>query len=261
MIILIAAFFISSLASILAGFFGSGAGLTAIPLLSKLLHLTNIPPIYYMHVAIGTCFAFSIVIMATAAITQHKRQTINWTLFWRLFYPINLGVIMGSLYAKNLNSQHLHIIFGSFTVCLAIWSILPKNPNSKHWSTISPHFLLTGFLVGISCGVTGMGVLTIPYLRKYGIPLISAIATTQAIGITTSLFGMLTYIFIGLGIKSLPFSCIGYVDWQLLLPLAIGSIFFARYGVKLSHKISPNTLNLLFSLFLLIVGSDMLLSS
>lgn len=259
--ILIAAFLISSLAGITAGFFGTGSGLIAIPLLSKLLRLTDIPHEYSLHVAIGTAFTFCIILMSVAAITQHRKKTINWKLFWRLFYPMNLGIIIGGLYAHNLNNQNLHIVFGGFTICLAIWSIIPKNPNTPHWSTSSRYFLITGFIVGITCGITGMGVLSVPYLRKYGVALINAIATTQALGIATSIFGMFTYIFMGLGNKALPSSCIGYVDWQLLLPLVLGCMIFARFGVKVSHRMSPKTLNLLFSLFLAIIGSDMLLSA
>lgn len=260
--ILIAAFLIASVSSFTAGFFGSGSGLVGIPLFSRLLRLTNVPLEDNMHVVTGTFLAFGLVLMTVATLTQHKQSNVNWKLFWRLFFPTNLGVIAGSIYARNLNNHHLHLFFGIFVLCLAIWSIIStKKSVTSNLPATSHHFPIVGFFVAFTVGMTSMGILTIPYLRKYGVPLVSAIATTQALGILTSLFGALSYIITGWSNKTLPSSCVGYVDWQLLIPLTLGGIIFARFGVKVSHRMSPIILHQLFCIFLLVVGSEMLLTA
>lgn len=258
--VLIAVFFIASIASIVSGFFGSGSGLVSVPLLSHVLYFTDIPQQYNMHVVVGTLFPFGLIITIIATIIRHKQNTINWSIFRRLLIPTILGVICGSLFTHNMNNHVLRIFFGLFILSIAIRSLINiKYPNTnKFWSSSAIHFEIMGFLAAVSSGITSMGILMVLYLRKYGISLLSSIAIAQAIGVVTAIVGTVSYIVLGLGATDLPSSCLGYIDWQLLIPMVIGGVLFTKVGAKLSYKVSEKLLNKLFCGFLFIVALEML---
>ena len=50
---------------------------------------------------------------------------------------------------------------------------------------------------------------------------------------------------------------IGYLSPQLVLPMVVGGIITAPFGVKLSKKLSEKTIRMLFVLILLLVISRM----
>lgn len=259
MIITLTVFLIACLASAVSGFFGSGSGLVSVPLLSHLLYFTNIPPQYNMHVVIGTLFPFGFVITVIATIIRHKQNIIDWNIFRRLLLPTIFGVICGSLCAHYINNFGLRIFFGLFILTVAIQNVVNlKYPNTKFWKISSFHFEIVGFLAAFSSGVTSMGILMVLYLRKYGISLLSSIAIAQTIGIVTAIFGTVAYIILGLNIKELPASCLGYVNWQFLIPMVAGGLLFTKFGARLSYQISTKLLNQLFCGFLFIVALEML---
>ncbi len=113
-------------------------------------------------------------------------------------------------------------------------------------------------MIAIIAGFIGTGILIIPFLRKYGFSLLSSIAMTLALGTVITLFGALSYVVAGWHETGLPVSCVGYVDWSLLLPLAAGSAVFTRFGVKVSHLIHPTILHYLFCALLFIISIKML---
>ena len=256
--IMLIAFLAASVASIFAGFFGSGASLVLVPVLNHLLVTEQIPNAYNMQVSIGTALAFGFIMMLIATHAQHKKGAVIWPIFWRLFWPTVIGVILGSLLASQLSGKALHWIFGISLILLAAWSYVRRKKDNTHWSMDHWFFLFGAFLIAISVGLIGAGVLTIPFLRKYKVPLLNAIALTVALGIITAFFGTLSYILMGYGKPGLPSSCIGYVDWQLLLPLTVGSLLFSKQGVKLAHHVPHNILHYLFCVFLLGIGIKML---
>jgi uncharacterized membrane protein YfcA len=44
-----------------------------------------------------------------------------------------------------------------------------------------------------------------------------------------------------------------------LIGIAVTSMFFARFGAKLAHKLSPRVLKRLFALLLVVVGTSFLI--
>lgn len=58
----------------------------------------------------------------------------------------------------------------------------------------------------------------------------------------------------------LPELSFGFVYLPALLGIALTSVFFARFGAKLAHKLSPVLLKRLFALLLTVVGLSFLLN-
>lgn len=263
MLFFLYAFLIAGFSSFLAGIFGGGIGLVAVPLLSKLFILNDIPQKDNMRIVIGTIFAFSLGVMLIATIKQHKKKNVNWSLFLHMVLPIAFGVIIGSFSASILNMKIVKIFF--VTVLLIFTCYGAISSKRKNENILGPKikfsksdFLIT-WIIGICIGITSLGILIVPYIRTRRIPLISAIATTQALTVINSLVGTLSYIALGINNKLLPNSCIGFVDWQMLVPLMLGGIFFTKLGIKVSNFIPNKTLNILFNLFLLSICVTMLI--
>ena len=255
--VIVIALITSGIASIIAGFFGSGAGMVAVPVLSVLLKLQHIPSSVNMHVAIGTTLAFSAIFMTASAYEQHKHGAINWTLFKKLIVPTVFGILVGSFIAGLLSSSMLRLVFGLFLLIIAIVSLFKRKSHSN-WNSQAWHFKCFGFLIAISVGLVGTGIITIPFLRKYGLSLVNAIAMSVTLGVITASVGGFIHIISGWQETKLLSSCIGYVDWQLLIPFSIGSIACAKFGVRLSHKTSPTLMHYLFCGFVLLIAIKML---
>jgi uncharacterized membrane protein YfcA len=56
----------------------------------------------------------------------------------------------------------------------------------------------------------------------------------------------------------LPAHSLGFIYLPAVIVFALTSMFFAPFGAKLAHKLSPRTLKLLFALMLVGVGIDFL---
>lgn len=256
MVILIA-LITSSVSSIIAGVFGSGAGMVAVPVLSELLKFQNISDTVNMHIAIGTTLAFSIIFMIASTYEQHKHEAIDWSLYRRLIAPTGVGVLVGSVLASILSGNNLRLIFGIFLLVIAAFS-LTKRKSKSTWNHNKFHFQILGFLIAMSVGLVGTGIITIPFLKKYGQSLSSSIAMSVALGVITASVGTLIYIITGWHQTRFIGSCIGYIDWQLLIPFTVGSLACAKFGVRLSHKIPPIVMHYLFTGFVFLIAVKML---
>jgi hypothetical protein len=57
----------------------------------------------------------------------------------------------------------------------------------------------------------------------------------------------------------LPEWTLGFIYLPAMLGIAVTSMFFARFGARLAHKLSPRLLKRLFALLLFCVGLNFLL--
>ena len=81
-----------------------------------------------------------------------------------------------------------------------------------------------------------------------------AVATSAACGLPIAIAGALSFMFTGWGHASLPPWSVGFVYLPAVLGIAMTSMFFARLGARLAHRLSPLLLKRLFALLLLSVG-------
>ncbi len=252
------AFIAGAFAAVVAGFFGGGTGIIAIPALNYLVPYQGVPAAYNMHVALGTTLAAGLVAMAMASYVQIKAGYVLWPVFRRFVAPICIGTIAGSYATSFIADDQLQYIFAVAVIIVGIWNYFHKEAGHKKFPLNAWSYVIGGFFVGASVGMIGMGILAVPFYRKCGVPLRNAIAITVVMGMFTSFFGAATYIYDGWHIEILPSSCIGFIDWQLLIPVAIACAIFANIGAKLSHRVPHHILHASFSIMLIVVGVKML---
>jgi len=75
----------------------------------------------------------------------------------------------------------------------------------------------------------------------------------------TAFFSVSGYILNGIGRPGLREWCVGFIDLQRGVALAIGSLFLARVGAYVSFKTHPFRLKKLFAFFVILISIYMLM--
>ena len=110
---------------------------------------------------------------------------------------------------------------------------------------------LAGSLMGVSGGSLSNIVLTL-----YGKPIHQAVATSAGLGVPITIVGTLGYILAGLHDRALlPPLSLGFVSLIGVVLMAPVSSFAAPYGARLAHRLSRRTLEISFSVFLLLISA------
>jgi len=115
--------------------------------------------------------------------------------------------------------------------------------------------------IGFVTGITGLGggILAVPVLvLALRFKMHSAIATSLAIMIFSSLGGVMGYIVNGLGIPDLPAYSIGYVHLPTWLMLAATSIGMVQVGAITAHRLPAKKLEYIFAALMFLMGLRML---
>ena len=86
----------------------------------------------------------------------------------------------------------------------------------------------------------------------------TAVATSLAIIIFTSIGGVIGYIVNGLGVPNLPAYSIGYVNLPAWFLLAITSVGMAQVGAITAHKLPAKQLRYIFIAVMFYMGLKML---
>ena len=120
---------------------------------------------------------------------------------------------------------------------------------------------LAGTVIGWASAIFGVGggSLTVPFLSWRSVPMQQAVATSAACGLPIALVGALSFMIIGWHNPDLPAHSLGFVYLPALLGIALTSMFFARFGARLAHTLSPRLLKRLFAALLFCVGLSFLI--
>ena len=242
-------------AGVLAGLFGVGGGVVAVPVLYEVFGLLGVPDAVHMQLCIGT----SLAIMTPTNIRSylaHRATGAVLTDVVRQWTPgVLVGIAIGSGIATIAPSPVFKIAFVVIAAIIASkllfgkqsWRLgndLPRHPLAR----------LYGLAVGLMASLTGVsgGSLATIVLTLYGKPIHQAVATSAGIVVPIAIAGTLGYIAAGLPHQEhLPPLSIGFVSligFALMAPL---SSFTASYGVRMAHALSRRKLEIAFGLFLL----------
>lgn len=252
---------------ILAGLFGIGGGIIIVPILIYCFTAQNMPSDIAIHMALGTSMAIIVFTSLSSIVSHHKRGAVYWPfLFWMGFGSI-LGCLIGSYIASMIEGKYLQKFIGIFVICIAInfiHSLIRKNREQES-NIIKPtsptHLTIAGTIIGLVSTIFGIGggSLTIPFLNSRNFIMQKTVGTSAACALPISLFGAIGYMLIGWNTTALPHWSLGYIYLPALIGVSITSMFFARIGVTVAHRLSPRILKLLFSLLLIVIGCNLLL--
>ena len=242
-------------AGLLAGLFGVGGGVVAVPVLYEVFRLLGVPDAVHMQLCIGTSLAIMAPTNIRSYLTHRSSGAVLMDVVWQWTPGVIVGIAIGSGIATVAPSPVFKIAFVVIATIIAgkllfgrqSWRLgddLPKHPLAR----------LYGLAVGLMASLTGVsgGSLCTMVLTLYGKPIHQAVATSAGIVVPIALAGTLGYIVAGLPHQAqLPPLSIGFVSLIGFALMAPVSSITASYGARMAHALSRRALEVAFGLFLL----------
>ena len=248
-------------AGVLAGLFGVGGGIIIVPVLVFSFTLQGFEPSVLTHLAVGTSLATIVFTSINAIIEHHRRGAVQWPIFVWMTVGILIGAGIGAKTASLIQGPMLQKIIGVFALVVAVQMALDLRPKASRGIPGKPGLTLAGVVVGWASAIFGIGggSLTVPLLTWRSLPMQQAVATSSACGLPIALASAVSFMILGWHDPQLPEHSLGFVYLPALVGIAVTSMFFARHGARLAHKLSPRLLKRLFAVLLFSVGLSFLL--
>ena len=247
-------------AGVLAGLFGVGGGLIIVPVLVFSFTAQGFSTEVLTHVAVGTSLATIVFTSLNAVREHHKRGAVRWPIVGWMSVGIILGAALGALTADALKGPVLQKIIGVFAIMMAIQMAFELKPKAQGQVPGKTGLSVAGVVIGWASAIFGIGggSLTVPFLSAKGVVMQQAVATSSAVGLPIALSGALSFMVVGWSAAHLPEGSTGYVYWPALVGIALTSMYFTRFGVRLAHRLPAKRLKQLFALLLACVGTSFL---
>ena len=264
---------IGAFTGIAAGLLGIGGGLIIVPFsLMVFDYLSahssfNIPYELQAHVAIATSLATIVFTASSAIYSQHKKQAIDWRVFWKLVPGILTGAFLGAWLATYIPHTPLLLVFALFLTLVSVKMWLGWSP--KHQVRL-PSFSITTMvtlLIGMVSSLVGIGggTMTVPFLNRSRFAIQNAVAISSALGLPIALFGTLSFYWrsIDNNMASLITQpgMLGYIYLPAFFAIISVSMLTAPIGVYWSHRLSKQRLSRFFSVLLVLLTLKILYGS
>jgi uncharacterized membrane protein YfcA len=248
-------------AGVLAGLFGVGGGIIIVPVLLLSFTAQGFDPAVMTHLAVGTSLATIIFTSINSVLEHHRKGAVLWPVFAWMTVGILLGAGLGAVTAAAIQGPLLQRLIGVFAIIIAVQMALELKPKGVGSIPGKPALTLAGTVIGWASAIFGIGggSLTVPFLTWRGVSMQKSVATSSACGLPIAVVSSATFIWLGWDTPELPEWSLGFVYLPALIGVAISSMFFARIGARLAHKLSPLMLRRLFALLLFSVGLSFLM--
>ena len=244
-----------------AGLFGIGGGLITVPFLFFIFGLLDLNQSYIMHLAVGTSFAIIIPTSCVSIYTHFKFKAVDFQIVRSYGIFVILGVIFGTIFAANLNTQSLLLFFSIVIFLLGFYLLLLKERKVEIKIKVKLIYkIIFGFLSGFISAPMGIGgaVMNVPILKFFGYSINRAIGSAAAIGFLIAFFGAIGFFISGSYLNvNIPLS-LGFINIPAFLVFFPITTFMARIGAKTVHKIEKNKISVYFGIFLLIIATNFL---
>jgi uncharacterized membrane protein YfcA len=249
---------------LLAGLFGVGGGVIAVPVLYEVFGLLGVPDAVHMQLCIGTSLAIMVPTSIRSYLTHRATGAVLTDVVRQWTPGVIVGIVVGSTIAVAAPSPVFKIAFVVFAAIISgkllfaqeSWRLgddLPRHPLAR----------LFGLAVGLMASLTGVsgGSLATMVLTLYGKPIHQAVATSAGIVVPITLAGTLGYMLAGLphqaGLPPLSIGFVSLIGFALMAPVAS---ITASYGARLAHALPRRALEIAFGLFLLVASLRFLVS-
>ena len=218
--------------------FGGGVGVLAVPLMSLF-----IPPPQ------AAAILLPLLIVMDWFTIWHYRKTWDKRNIVILLPAAMLGILLGSLFFKNLSEAHIRILVGAIAVLFVANYFIKRQSVKPHQADV-PRGLFWGTIAGFtSFGVHAGG----PPINIYVLP--QKLDKSIFVGTTVIFFTVVNLV------KVLPYTLLGQFSTENLLislmlaPLAPLGVWL---GVKLHYRVNEKIFYTLCYIFLFITGIKLL---
>lgn len=250
-----------AVSGLFAGLLGIGGGAVIVPAFAYVLQWLGYDGDVVQHVAVGTSLAIIIPTGIASARSHARRGAVDKAIL-RLWAPVIfastlLGGLMAGLYSGDL----LRFVFGTMAFFIAANIVLPFQQRLIGHLHSSPttHRILAA-LVGYVSALMGVGggALSVPTIAAFGASMHKAVGTGAAIGVFIAVSGTVGFIVSGWNASNLPPLSLGYVNLVALVLIGGLASLTAPLGAALAHRLDQKVLKLVFAIFLVMVGTNMI---
>ncbi|MGH6771818.1 MAG: sulfite exporter TauE/SafE family protein [Xanthobacteraceae bacterium] len=253
-----------AVAGVLAGLFGVGGGVIAVPVLYEVFRVLGVPEAVHMQMCIGTSLAIMAPTNIRSYLTHRAKGAVLQDVVRRWTPPVIAGIAIGSVVASFAPGPVFKIAFVLIAAVICTKMLFGKE-SWRLGDDLPTHPLASGYglAVGLMASLTGVsgGSLCTMVLTLYGKPIHNAVATSAGVVVPITLAGTLGYILAGLPHQALtPPLSIGFVSLIGFALMAPVSSLTASYGARLAHAVSKRVLEVAFGLFLLAASLRLLAS-
>ncbi len=246
-----------------SGLLGVGGAFIMTPVQTAVFISMGVPADIAIKLAFGTSM---MVVLPTAisGVWRHGKKGIVW---WKAAVVMGCctlaGAFGGATLSTHLPGAVLSIVFGVVVLASGIrmlfFNELPQvelEPKNNPWLWAAwaiPIGVITGML-GLGGGILAVPVMVLALKSKMH----TAVATSLAVMLFTSIGGLTGYIVNGLGAPNLPAYSIGYVNLPVWFLLAVTSIGMAQIGAATTHRLPAKHLRYIFAVVMFYIGLRML---
>jgi uncharacterized membrane protein YfcA len=249
---------------LLAGLFGIGGGAVIVPVLYEVFRILDVPDAVRMQLCVGTSLAIIVPTTIQSYLTHRAKGLVvpGVLRLWAL--PAVLGVVCGAGIAYFAPAAVFKIAFVVIAIVIATKFLFAGDRWNLGTELPGPlQMRLYGFIIGLTSSLMGVsgGSLSNMGLTLYGKSIHQAVATSAGLGVPITIVGTLGYILAGWHDRALlPPLSLGFVSLIGVVIMAPVSSFAAPYGARLAHRLSRRTLEIAFSIFLLLISARFLVS-
>ncbi|WP_344859927.1 sulfite exporter TauE/SafE family protein [Amycolatopsis ultiminotia] len=197
--------------------FGFGGGFVTVPVVAAVTSSGDA-----MHIAIATSTAVMVVNAGTATVVQARAGRLRREYLWPLAAFIAAGALAGSIAAAHVGDGLLRVLFAGY-LGLTIADSLIRGGFLRAQGEPRPLGTATSTAGGVGIGAVasflgvGGSVLTVPLLRRRGLPMADATAMANPLSVPVAVIGTAVYATAGSGPA-------GYLDPVAGAALLAGSL-------------------------------------
>ncbi len=253
-----------AITGLLAGLFGIGGGAVIVPVLYEVFRVLGVSDSVRMQLCLGTSIAIIVPTALRSYLAHRAKGLVVPGVIGLWAIPAMLGVASGAAIAAVAPSAFFKIAFvviasviiAKFLFAGDRWNLGTDLPGPWPMRCYGFGIGFAGSLMGISGGSLSNMVLTL-----YGKSMHQAVATSAGLGVPITIVGALGYALAGLPHEALlPPLSLGFVSLIGVVVMAPVASLVAPVGARLAHRLSRRTLEIAFSIFLLLVSLRFLVS-
>ncbi|HXD27413.1 MAG TPA: sulfite exporter TauE/SafE family protein [Arthrobacter sp.] len=245
--------------------FGFGGGFVIVPVVYALA-LASGSGQDAMLVAVATSTAVMIVNSLSATLAHWRSGRLRTDLLFPLAAYIGVGALVGALVATSVPDTVLHVLFIAYLAVTIIDSVarrgfISRSPGHPERRLGPVTTSAGGVGIGAVASFLGVGgsIMTVPLLRRLGLPMATSAAMANPLSVPVSVVGAAVYAF------SLPATTdavaagrLGYIDLLALAGLLAGSLPTIAVAKRLVGKMPDRIHAIAFIALLVVVLVSML---
>jgi uncharacterized protein len=251
---------LGGVAGFLAGLLGIGGGALLVPFMTLVLSFKQMPAQHIVKMAVATSLATICFTSLASLRAHHQRGAVRWNIVKLLAPGIVLGSLLGAQIAKALPAPVLACVFALFLGFSATQIFFDRKPKPGRAMPQGGALFGAGGAIGVISTLVGAGgaFITVPFMIAYNVPVISAVATSAALGFPIAVAGTLGYIIAGWSLPEMPSGALGYLYLPALFTLAAASMLSAPWGARAAHRMNVRQLKRAFAGLLITLAGYML---